>query len=64
MDEDDAEKKHFNMRDIIEDNKVKKKRRMSKNKKKIEKMKEKEIEKQNAVDDFEVSWYYYNCRPV
>lgn len=55
MDEDDAEKKHFNMRDIIEDNKVKKKRRMSKNKKKIEKMKEKEIEKQNAVDDFEIN---------
>ncbi|XP_037800042.1 ESF1 homolog isoform X2 [Penaeus monodon] len=55
MDEDDAEKKHFNMRDIIEDNKEKKKRRMSKNKKKLEKMKEKEIEKQKAVDDFEIN---------
>ncbi|XP_047502527.1 ESF1 homolog isoform X2 [Penaeus chinensis] len=55
MDEDDAENKHFNMRDIIEDNKEKKKRRMSKNKKKLEKMKEKEMEKLKAVDDFEIN---------
>ena len=51
MDEDQEEKKHFNMRDIIDDHKGKSKKKL----KKKDRLKLKKLEeKESNVDDFKV----------